>query len=338
MTSQSLPPIERLRWISFQSDETPQDHGQEVIRGLQNSPKTLPCRYFYDDYGSSLFEKITELPEYYLTRTEQSILEHYALAIAQMTGPCDLIELGSGSSSKTRLLLTAYDQVDPTLRYCPIDVSAGILKESALMLLQQYERLSVVGLAGTYEQALSQLPVRDEKPRLILFLGSTLGNMSGQANGNAPSEQTQFFNKVQTALNPGDYFLLGVDLQKPVDLIEAAYNDSQGITAAFNLNMLTHLNRQFMGNFHVDQFAHQATYNSQLNQIEMRLQTQQAQSIKLDVLDFSTHLSPNEAIVTEISRKFDRQKLSQSLTQSGLNPVHIWTDPQEWFALLLCQK
>ena len=338
MTSQSLPPTERLRWISFQSDEKPQDLGQEVIQGLEQSPKTLPCRYFYDDYGSSLFEKITELPEYYLTRTEQSILEDYALAIAQMTGPCDLIELGSGSSTKTRLLLSAYEQVDPTLRYCPIDVSAGILKESALILLEQYERLSVVGLAGTYEQALSQLPKREEKPRLILFLGSTLGNMDGQEDSEGQSEQTRFFKRVQAALNPGDYFLIGVDLQKPIDIIEAAYNDSQGITAAFNLNILTHLNRQFMGNFHVEYFQHEATYNSDFNQIEMRLQAQSEQLVKLDLLNFSTQIRENESILTEISRKFDRQHLGLSLKNSGLNPVSIWTDPQEWFALLLCQK
>ena len=305
--------------------------------GLSQNDKTLPCRYFYDDYGSRLFEKITALPEYYLTRTEQWILEMYGTAIAELTGPCDLIELGSGSSSKTRLLLTAYDDIDPSLRYCPIDVSARILKDSALNLLELYERLAVVGIAGTYEQAMKRLPHSEGKPRLILFLGSTLGNMSGTAVGTVLSEQELFFEQVQSALSPGDFFLMGVDLQKSVDIIEAAYNDAQGVTAEFNLNILTHLNRQFMGDFQRSQFVHEAQYDHELHQIEMRLRSVVDQVVSLETLDFQMQLQQDERIKTEISRKFNLDSLSQALTNRCLKPMRIWTDPQEWFAVVLCQ-
>lgn len=338
MTSQSLQLSERLRWISLGSQVQEPDPGNEVLQGLAQTPKTLPCRYFYDDYGSSLFEQITTLPEYYLTRTEQGILENYAQAIAQWTGPCDLIELGSGSSTKTRLLLTAYDAIDPTLKYCPVDVSAGILKETALCLLEQYPRLSVVGLAGTYENAMQHLPESQDKPRMILFLGSTLGNMSGAVSEKRPSEQAQFFGQVNQSLSPGDFFLLGVDLQKPIPLIEAAYNDAQGITAEFNLNILTHLNRLFLGDFVRSQYKHVAQYNADLHQMELSLRSCVAQSAYLEALDCRVVLEPSELIQTEISRKFDLDQLSAALTQSGLPPVQVWMDPKQWFAVILCQR
>lgn len=336
--SQSLQLSDRLRWIALESEGNHQEPGDAIIQGLSQLNKVLPCRYFYDDYGSRLFEQITAQPEYYLTRTEQWILETYGTAIARLTGPCDLIELGSGSSSKTRLLLNAYDGIDDNLRYCPIDVSAGILKESALNLLAQYERLSVVGIAGTYEQAMKRLLPSDGKPRLIMFLGSTLGNMNGQAMGAEHSEQDLFFKRVQSALSPGDFFLMGVDRQKPVDIIEAAYNDAQGVTAEFNLNILTHLNRQFMGNFQRSQFVHEAQYNHECHQIEMRLRSVVDQAVQLETLDFQAQFQKDERIQTEISRKFDVELLSQSLTSSGLKPVKLWSDPKEWFAVLLCQR
>ncbi len=168
----------RLRWITLNSTEATVDEGVDVIHGLKQSPKTLPCRYFYDDRGSELFEQITELPEYYPTRTEQAILENCALEIAQLTGSCELVELGSGSSRKTRLLLEAYSKLHTQLQYCPIDVSAGILKTTALELLRQYPKLKLCGLAGTYEQALAQLPPAELDNRMLIFLGSTIGNLS----------------------------------------------------------------------------------------------------------------------------------------------------------------
>jgi L-histidine Nalpha-methyltransferase len=337
VTSQLSQLFDRLHWISLESETHGLKPGEEIIQGLLKSAKTLPCRYFYDDDGSRLFETITALPEYYLTRTEQWILENCAGAIAQLTGPCDLIELGSGSSSKTKLLLTVYDRIDPSLRYYPIDVSAGVLKDTALALLEQYDRLTVVGLPGTYEQAMKRLPHSDGKPRLMMFLGSTLGNLSGQAIEGGYSEQETFLEQVQSALSPGDFFLMGVDLQKPVEIIEAAYNDSQGVTAAFNLNILTHLNRQFLGTFQRSQFEHEAQYNADLHQIEMRLRSCQDQVVSLEALEFQFQLQADERIRTEISRKFDLDQLQQSLIDRQLQPVKVWTDPKAWFGMVLCQ-
>lgn len=320
----------RCRWIALNSSETIADE-VELIQGLQHTPKTLPCRYFYDDRGSALFEQICDLPEYYPTRTEQAILETYALEIAQITGTCELVELGSGSSRKTRLLLDAYQQLDRPLHYLPIDVSAGMLEATALDLLRQYPTLRLSGLVGTYEQALAHLPASELENRMLIFLGSTLGNLNEQ-------ECSHFLTQIQQALQPGDFFLLGVDLQKPIDLLEAAYNDAQGVTAEFNLNILRHLNDRFQGDFAIDQFTHQAFYNVNQHQIEMHLLSLQTQVVKLKSLDYQVSLQAGETIRTEISRKFHLPTLVADLKHRALKPLQVWTDPQGWFALLLCQR
>ncbi|NJP10940.1 MAG: L-histidine N(alpha)-methyltransferase [Leptolyngbyaceae cyanobacterium RU_5_1] len=321
----------RFRWITFSSPEAVVDDGQDVIQGLSQTQKTLPCRYFYDDRGSELFEQITDLPEYYPTRTEQAILEKYAVEIAQLTGGCELVELGSGSSRKTRLLLEAYNQLNHQLHYCPIDVSAGILKATAIALLRQYPRLKLSGLAGTYQQALAQLPPTELENRMLIFLGSTLGNLNDE-------ECNTFLTQIQQALQPGEFFLLGVDLQKAIAVIEAAYNDAQGVTAEFNLNILRHLNHRFQGNFALDQFAHHAFYNPVEHQIEMHLRSLKRQTVVLKTLDYQVVLDTGETIRTEISRKFHLPTLIDSLKTHALQPLHIWTDPQGWFGLLLCQR
>jgi L-histidine Nalpha-methyltransferase len=321
----------RLRWITFNSAEDPVDSGQDVIQGLSQKQKTLPCRYFYDDRGSELFEQITDLPEYYPTRTEQAILERYALEIAHFTGACELVELGSGSSRKTRLLLEAYSQLNHQLHYFPIDVSAGILKTTATALLHQYPSLKLCGLAGTYEQALAQLPPAELENRILIFLGSTLGNLADQ-------ERSRFLTQIQQALQPGEFFLLGVDLQKPIEVIEAAYNDQQGVTAEFNLNILRHLNHRFQGNFALDRFEHLAFYNPGQHQIEMHLRSLETQTAVLKTLNCQVTLSADETIHTEISRKFHLPTLVNILEAHALQPLHIWTDPQHWFGLLLCQR
>ncbi len=320
----------RLRWVEFAlTDADVQD--ADVIQGLQQVPKTLPCRYFYDDRGSVLFEQICDLPEYYPTRTEQAILENGALEIAQMTGACELVELGSGSSRKTCLLLEVYQQLNYPLHYAPIDVSAGILQATAPMLLRQYPALNLCGLVGTYEQALSNLPPVQLDRRMLIFLGSTLGNLN-------PHECDRFFMQIQQSLQPGDFFLLGVDLQKPIEIVEAAYNDAQGVTAEFNLNILRHLNDRFQGDFAIDQFAHHAFYNVHQHQIEMHLISLKPQTVVLRKLGYQTSLYARETIRTEISRKFHLPTLTDDLKQRSLNPLHVWTDPQNWFALLLCQR
>ena len=304
--------------------------GSDVLIGLTQVPKTLPPRYFYDDQGSELFEQICELPEYYLTRTETAILQQFAREVAQITGPCELVELGSGSSTKTRILLNAYQDLGYPLRYLPIDVSAGILESSARSLLTDYPSLQVHGLVSTYELALAQLEASPLPARMICFLGSTLGNLS-------PQECNTFFDQITDALQPGEYFLLGIDLQKPKSVLEAAYNDSQGVTAAFNLNMLQHLNRRFNGNFDLTQFVHQAFYNADQCQIEMHLKSTRSQSVQLQALNLNIEFTDGETILTEISRKFDLNTIQQELQSQGLVPVHVWTDPNQWFGLLLCQ-
>jgi L-histidine N-alpha-methyltransferase len=321
----------RLRWITFASTKVLVEDGQDIIQGLSQTQKNLPCRYLYDDRGSALFEQITDLPEYYPTRTEQSILERYAVEIVQLTGACELIELGSGSSRKTRLLIEAYSQLNHQLHYCPIDVSAGILKSTALELLSQYPSLKLSGLAGTYEQALAHLPPAELENRMLIFLGSTLGNLN-------EAECNIFLTQIQTALQPGEFFLLGIDLQKPVEIIEAAYNDAQGVTAQFNLNILHHLNQRFQGNFNLDQFDHVAFYNPEMHQIEMHLRSIQSQTVLLKTLQYSVALAASETIHTEISRKFHLPTLVDLLETHALHPLHIWTDPQHWFGLLLCQR
>ncbi|MBE9193667.1 L-histidine N(alpha)-methyltransferase [Gloeocapsopsis crepidinum LEGE 06123] len=320
----------RLRWIDLTSSETTGDDGADAIQGLSQTPKTLPCRYLYDDRGSELFEQICDLPEYYPTRTEQGILTAYVQEVAQLTGTCELVELGSGSSRKTRLLIEAYSQ-GHQLQYYPIDVSTGILKTTAQALLHQYPKLKLCGLAGTYEQALAQLPPRQLDNRMLIFLGSTLGNLDRQACD-------RFLAQVKQALKPGEFFLVGVDLQKPIEIIEAAYNDTQGVTAAFNLNILRHLNHRFQGNFQLDQFAHQAFYNPVDCQIEMHLRSLQDQTVVLQTLDYQVSFQAGETIRTEISRKFHLPDLIAVLENHTLKPLQVWTDPQAWFALLLCQR
>lgn len=305
-------------------------NGSDVIAGLTQTPKSLPARYFYDDRGSQLFEQICELPEYYLTRTETAILQKCAIEIARITDSCELVELGSGSSTKTRILLDAYDQLGLPLRYLPIDISAGILEISARQLLADYDSLQVHAIASTYEVALQQLIPKKLPNRMICFIGSTLGNLN-------PSECDVFFSQIISALNSGEYFLLGIDLQKPKHLLEAAYNDSQGVTAAFNLNMLEHLNKRFEGNFNRTQFEHWAFYNETKHQIEMHLRSLRSQTVQLRTLDLTIQLEKGETILTEISRKFDLNTIQQDLSNRGLKPLQVWTDPNQWFGLLLCQ-
>lgn len=303
-------------------------NGDDVITGLCSRPKSLSPKYFYDDRGSQLFEQITSLPEYYLTRTEAAILQQGADAIATLTGPCELVELGSGSSTKTRYLLDAYAAQGHALCYVPIDVSGGILQASAHQLLADYPSLQIHGRVGTYEQAMSHLPPADLPTRMICFLGSTLGNLT-------PTESQHFFHHLTTTLSPGDYFLLGIDLRKDRRTLEAAYNDQQGVTAAFNLNMLTHLNQKFDGNFDLAQFEHLAFYNDIHHQIEIYLKSQKAQTVRLNQLDLTATFGPEELIMTEISRKFDLQEITNALSSFGLHCLKQLTDAERRFGLVL---
>ncbi len=304
--------------------------GQDVIAGLTKNPKSLPPKYFYDDRGSELFEQICALPEYYPTRTEASIINKYADEIAQITVSGELVELGSGSSTKTRLLLDAYQKIGGEFRYMPSDVSGGILKSTVLELQEKYPDFSIEGLLGTYFETLAHLKLNPARSRTICFLGSSIGNFP-------PQEFDHFLNQVARSLKPGNYFLLGTDLQKPKEILEPAYNDTQGVTAAFNLNMLSHLNWRFQGNFDLDLFTHQAIYNQAKSQIEMYLYCQKNVTFSLETLDLKVDFEDGESILTEVSRKFNLAVLQTDIEAKGLKLKKVWTDPKQWFGLILFQ-
>lgn len=302
---------------------------QELIRGLTSNPKTIPAYYFYDDRGSLLFEQICQLPEYYLTRTEAQILRENAKTITQLTQAKQLIELGSGSSKKTRILLSAFTEINPSFNYVPIDISGGMLYDTAQNLLLEYPNLTVHGIVATYQVALGNLP---DSPgsRLFCFLGSSIGNFT-------PQEAHTLFQQITASMHKGDYFLLGVDCHKDAGILYSAYNDSAQVTAEFNRNILAHLNDRFAGNFQVDLFSHQAIYNEQEKQIEMYLISRQLQMVKLQELGLTLQFQTGELIRTEISRKFVPQELCQELQGIGLSTIKVFTDPRHWYALILCQ-
>ncbi|NEQ50453.1 MAG: L-histidine N(alpha)-methyltransferase [Leptolyngbya sp. SIO3F4] len=305
--------------------------GQDVIDGLTHTPKSLPPKYFYDRLGSELFEKICALPEYYPTRTESTIFHTYAHEITRLTGACELVELGSGSATKTRILLDAYQANELPLYYLPVDVSGTMLKASAEQLLCEYLSLSIHGMIGTYDPALRALPTVQLATRMVMFIGSTLGNLS-------PEQCDRFLQQVSNALDSGQFFLLGIDLQKDIATVEAAYNDAQGVTAMFNLNMLRHLNYRYGGDFCLEQFRHEAIYNSTDHQIEMYLESQQDQTVTLKALDLKAQFAQGERLRSEISRKFNPTDMAQQLDSHGLKVLKTFTDEREWFGLILAQK
>ena len=298
----------------------------DVAFGLRQSQKTLPPKYFYDAYGSRLFEDICQQPEYYLTRTEAQILRTHAADIVRQTAGASLVELGSGSSVKTRLLFDEYQRQDHLLHYVPVDISASMLEETARGLLADYPSMSIEALVTDYLDGLNALP--NTRPRLVLFLGSNLGNFS-------PTEQAELFQRLAASLHPGDQFLLGLDLRKSVEVLEAAYNDAAGVTADFNLNILRHINRELQADFQLAQFSHLAFYNQELHQIEMHLKSEVAQKVTIAALDLAVSFRAGETIHTEISRKFDAQEVKEQLAGYGFRFQSEWTDPDSRFLLSL---
>ncbi|BAY66585.1 hypothetical protein NIES22_67250 [Calothrix brevissima NIES-22] len=303
----------------------------DVMKGLTQIPKSIPMHYRYDDRGSQLFEKICELPEYYLTRTETGILQQCASEIARITGACEIVELGSGNAVKTRILLDAYNQLGSSLRYLPIDISAGILQSSALDLLNDYPSLQVHAFAGTFELALEKLPPSRLPSRMISFIGSTLSGFDSE-------QADKLISQVATALQSGEYFLLGIDLHKSKKQLEAAYNDAQGVNAEFNFNILKHLNSKFVGNFETSNFEHVVTYNESLHQIEVYLRSCQKQKAYLRGINLNIAIEAGELIVTGIARKFELSSMEEKLRLFGLEMLKLWTDANQWYALLLCQR
>ncbi|MFT5539009.1 MAG: L-histidine N-alpha-methyltransferase [Alphaproteobacteria bacterium] len=326
-TTSPLPRFELTRI----DQETQDDEGADVVAGLTAPAKSLPCKYFYDAHGSELFDQICDTPEYYPTRTEYAILEASAAEVAKTTGPAELVELGSGAARKTRLLLDAYSVLNANLYFVPIDVSGTMLIDSSRELITHYDDLSIHGIAGTYEQALEALPPTPGRQRLFVFLGSTIGNFDAPQRG-------RFLGRVFDAMQPGDYFLLGFDRIKDRDVLNAAYNDAQGITAAFNLNILAHLNARFGGDFNLARFNHLAFFNEEKSRIEMHLESQVAQHVRLAALDLDVNFAAGERIHTEISTKFDADKLATELGAIGFARAADWCDERRWFSLMLLAR
>ncbi len=301
---------------------------EDVRMGFQARPKRIPPKYFYDARGSELFERITRLPEYYLTRAETEILEREAASVLALVRPHELVELGSGSSRKTELLITAMLDTDGS-RYVAFDVSEDALCAAAERLTERHPELEVEVVVGDFDGRLDG--VERTGRRLVLLLGSTIGNIH-------PDQRSAFLARVRTMLLPGDRFLLGVDLVKDRATLEAAYDDASGITAEFNANVLRVLNRELDGDLPLDAFEHVAFYDEANAWIEMRLCALRALDARLDAIDLDVHFDAGEEIRTEISCKFTRASVTRALTEAGLALERWIPDPGRRFALVLARR
>ncbi|KUL58632.1 MULTISPECIES: L-histidine N(alpha)-methyltransferase [unclassified Streptomyces] len=295
----------------------------DVLHGLSRTPKTLPPKWFYDARGSVLFEEITALPEYYPTRAEREILVARAAEIARITGARTLVELGSGSSEKTRHLIDAMETLHT---YVPVDVSESALTGAANTLLAQRPSLAVHALIADFTRGLA-LP-GTPGPRLVAFLGGTIGNL-------LPAERGAFLASVRDLLSPGDALLLGTDLVKDPSVLVPAYDDRSGVTAAFNKNVLAVLDRELGADFDPDAFEHVAAWDAENEWIEMRLRSTVHQTVKIAALDLAVDFAEGEELRTEISAKFRQEGVRTELAAAGLHLDHWWTDERGRFALSL---
>jgi L-histidine Nalpha-methyltransferase len=301
---------------------------RDVRLGLTATPKELPPKYFYDERGSQLFERITELPEYYPTRAERTILtQRSAEIVAAAREPTTLVELGSGSATKTRHLLDAMRDAGCLDTYVPIDISPEITHETANALIGEYPGLSVRGLVCDFEHDLERIPSPGGS-RLIAFLGGTIGNLY-------PAARREFLTRIAALLEPGDRFLLGTDLVKEPSRLEAAYDDSAGVTAEFNKNVLHVLNRELGADFDPARFEHVARYDTEAARMDIRLRSLTEQTVRLDGLDLTVRFAADEEMRTEISSKFTRPRLENVYREAGLTPSGWFTDPQSDYALSL---
>jgi len=301
----------------------------DVLDGLTRPLKELPPKHLYDARGSELFDAICEAPEYYQTRTERRILETHADAIAERTGAVELVELGSGSATKTRVLLDAMAAAGTLRRYVPVDVSATTVHAVAELFAGEYPGLAVYGVVGDFERHLAHLPA-PAGPRLVPFLGGTIGNFP-------PGSRRRFLRSLATVLGADGHLLLGTDLVKDPRVIEAAYDDSAGATAEFNLNVLHVLNRELGANFDVDAFEHVAFFDRERDWIEMRLRATRPQHVRVEALDLDITFANREEMRTEISVKFTPDRLRGDLHAAGLELVETFTDPDELFAVSLAR-
>jgi L-histidine Nalpha-methyltransferase len=304
----------------------------DVLDGLTRPFKELPPKHFYDARGGDLFDRITALDEYYPTRAERAILEARGTDAVAELGAAELVELGSGTAAKTRLLLRALADAGTLRRYVPIDVTEGLVRSTAEDLVDELPGLRVYGIVGDFERHLRHVPPPLGGPRVVAFLGGTIGNFP-------PGSRRRFLRRLARLLRPGrDRLLLGTDLVKDVAVLEAAYNDSEGVTAEFNRNVLRVINRELDADFEVAAFEHVAFYDHDREWIEMRLRAQRRMDVRVGDLDLDLAFAAREEMRTEISAKFTPERLDGDLAAAGLRPVEVMTDPDGLFALSLSER
>ena len=302
---------------------------RDVRNGLRSSPKSLPPKWFYDSVGSDLFDQITRLPEYYPTRAEAEILRARATEIASVAGADTLVELGSGTSEKTRILLDALRQGGALRRFVPFDVDASMLSAAANAIQCEYPGIEIAAVCGDFEKHLSEIP--DGGRRLFVFLGSTIGNLNR-------GPRAEFLAALAAVLRPGDSLLLGTDLVKDVGRLVRAYDDAAGVTAQFNRNVLAVINRELDADFDVDAFRHVAVWNSDEERMEMSLRAERAQRVWIGALDLAVDFAAGEQLLTEVSCKFRAEAVAAELAQAGLRRTRWWTDAAGDFGLSLSVK
>jgi dimethylhistidine N-methyltransferase len=321
----------RLRFQVVDSGRHSAGLAEATAEGLEKKPKNIPCRFFYDDTGSEIFEEITRLPEYYLCRCETEILKTHASAIAKQTGDrISVAEFGSGSSCKTRMLIEAALARQERLHYIPIDISRNFLQSSALTLIERYPQLDVTALAGEYSESIAHLPSCDD-PTLYLFLGSNIGNFTS-------CEAKGFLHLISKAMKPNDRLLIGADMVKDRDVLHRAYNDPAGVTARFNLNLLKRINHELEADFDITAFTHKAPFDEEYARIEMRLVSTIDQRVTIDGLGREIALEDGEYIVTEWSHKYTTNSFSCLAEDAGLEVVGQWQDSRRWFSEFLLRK
>jgi L-histidine N-alpha-methyltransferase len=303
----------------------------DVLDGLTRPFKELPPKHFYDAHGAELFDRICDLPEYYPTRCEREILERRSAEIVELTGAAELVELGSGTAAKTRLLLAAMHEAGTLDRYVPIDVTESMVRASARRLVEEFDGLRVHGIVGDFERHLDRVPEPVEgRPRIVAFIGGTIGNFT-------PGSRRRFLRSLAALLGPDDFLLLGTDLVKDPAVIEAAYDDSAGVTAAFNRNVLTVVNRELDADFVPDSFDHVAFFDRDREWIEMRLRAQRPQRVTIGKLGLRLTFAAGEELRTEISAKFTRERIQGDLAAAGMELVTQLTDEDGLFALNLAR-
>jgi L-histidine N-alpha-methyltransferase len=323
------PSLASLRIDHALEGGEPRTLARDAREGLTRSLKELPPKHLYDSVGAALFEEICDLPEYYPTRTERAILERVAGEIVATTGACELVELGSGSAAKTRLLLDAMAAAGTLERYIAVEVTESVVRETADALTSEYPSMRVHGLIGDFERHLDRVPSAGG-PRIVAFLGGTIGNF-------APANRRSLLHSLAGLLGPEDHLLLGTDLVKDRAMLQAAYDDAAGVTAEFNLNMLRVLNRELDGDFDPDCFEHVAFFDEEHEWIEMRLRARRAQAVVLRAIDLRIDFAAGEEMRTEISAKFTAERVSADLAAAGLELAAWYTDENDWFALSLAR-